>query len=86
MFKSIETYKFKNNGTGITLTGSGMVTIIESSNDVNNYYSRQGLISIDGNTICPAKGDIYLFKSSLKIFTDTDDNYSEIIATAGLFN
>ena len=76
MFKSINTYIFSNSEDGKTISGSGIVTIINSNN---------GLIAIDGYEANAIEGGSYLFKSKVKLYTDFVTNYNSIQATVGLF-
>ena len=89
MFKSIEYYKFTNNTTGITITGPGVVSILQGygsqyNGSTTKYYN--GYVVVDGHSYnrCDA-GSMFMFKNSLKLYTESSSS-AVVEAVVGLFN
>jgi len=84
MFKNIKTYKVEENTNGITIPGPGVATII----DAPNHQYAQGYIRIDDlDTIQnPASGSIFIFESSIKLYTGSNTSSDFIYVTVGIFN
>ena len=82
IFKSIETYTVDTTA-GKTITGPGIACIVYKEINTNlDYYP---LINIDGlNSFSPEIGGNYLFKNSLKLYTNKSGY--EIKAVVAVFN
>ena len=78
MFKSIESYEVAKNKTGLTINGSGLLTVISSN---------ESTLKIDGYHVSIAAGGSYLFKSSAQFYNNEVGSYNyKIVVTIGLFN
>ena len=81
VFKSIRTFSVMDT-TGVTITGSGIVTIVCCTG---------GIITIDGTTTPFSMGSTYsyppilLFNESCKVATTSSSGY-KMTVTVGLFN
>ena len=86
MFKSVESYTITCNATGKTITGSGVVSVLESSYSITNGSQVFGYLNVDGTVMTNiSRGTILLFKSKLIIYT-TNHSQATVKATVGLFN
>lgn len=87
MFKSVESYTITCNTTGKTITGSGVVSVLESSHSTTGNGSQVfGYLNVDGTVMTNiSRGTILLFKSKLIIYT-TNHSQATVKATVGLFN
>ena len=83
MFKSIESYSFSNNTTGITISGSGIISIKENTDNAYAY----NYVVIDGISMPGLKQDaLFLFADSVKVYNGSSGSGNTIEVTIGIFN
>ena len=84
-FKSITHYTYKNNETGITIYGSGIVVVTKVQNNFGNILIDDNSLSSD--VYEDDEGKFFIFNSKVKLYTNkSSGNTYQFTATVCLFN